>query len=46
METVEDEEGHLRSLQQANALFIYAQRTMCTCAQCALCFEQKAKQNI
>jgi hypothetical protein len=45
IETVEDEEEHLRSLQQANALFTYAHSTMCTCAQCALCFEHKAKQN-
>jgi hypothetical protein len=37
-ETIEDEQEHLNSLRQANALFTYAQRTMCTCAQCALCF--------
>jgi len=37
-ETIEDEQDHLNSLRQANALFTYAQRTMCTCAQCALCF--------
>jgi hypothetical protein len=41
IEIVEDEEEHLKSLQQANALFKYAQRTMCTCAQYAQCFEQK-----
>ena len=40
-ETIEDEQEHLNSLRQANALFIYAQRTLCTCAQCALCFTQK-----
>jgi hypothetical protein len=37
-ETIEDEQEHLNSLRQANALFTYAQRTLCTCAQCALCF--------
>jgi hypothetical protein len=41
IETIEDEDEHLRSLQQANALFTYAERTMCTCAQCALCFANK-----
>ncbi len=44
-ETIEDEQEHLNSLRQANALFTYAQRTMCTiystCAQCALCFASK-----
>jgi transposase InsO family protein len=40
-ETIEDEQDHLNSLRQANALFTYAQRTLCTCAQCALCFTQK-----
>jgi hypothetical protein len=40
-ETIEDEQEHLSSLRQANALFTYAQRTLCTCAQCALCFTQK-----
>jgi hypothetical protein len=41
IKTVEDEEENLRSLQQANALCTYAQRTMSTCAHCAPCFEQK-----
>ena len=40
-ETIEDEQDHLNSLRQANALFTYAQRTLCTCAQCAQCFTQK-----
>ena len=40
-ETAEVEEEHLQSLRQANASFTYAQRTSCTCAQCALCFTQK-----
>jgi hypothetical protein len=40
-ETIEYEQEHLNSLRQANALFTYAQRTLCTCAQCALCFNQK-----
>ncbi len=34
-ETIEDEEEHLQSLRQANALFTYAQRTLCTYTQCA-----------
>jgi hypothetical protein len=42
MLTIEDEEENLKGLRQANALFTYAQRTLYTCAQCALCF--KAKQ--
>jgi hypothetical protein len=33
-ETIEDEQEHLNSLRQANALFTYAQRTLCACAQC------------
>ncbi len=40
-ETIEDEQEHLNSLRQANALFTYAQRTLRTCAQCALCFNHK-----
>ncbi len=36
MQTIDDEEEHLQRLRQANALFAYAQRTLCTCAQCAL----------
>ncbi len=43
MQTIDDEEEHLQGLRQANALFTYAERTLCTCAQCALCFI--AKQN-
>ena len=43
MQTVDDEEEHLQGLRQANALFTYAERTLCTCAQCALCFTQKQK---
>jgi hypothetical protein len=43
MQTIDDEEEHLQDLRQANALFTYAERTLCTCAQCALCFI--AKQN-
>jgi hypothetical protein len=44
-QTVDDEEEHLQGLRQANALFTYAERTLCTCAQCALCFIQsKLKQ--
>jgi hypothetical protein len=31
-ETIEDEQEHLNSLRQANALFTYAERTLCTCA--------------
>ena len=42
-QTVDDEEEHLQGLRQANALFTYAERTLCTCAQCALCFTQKQK---
>jgi hypothetical protein len=38
MQTIDDEEEHLQGLRQANALFKYAERTLCTCAQCALCF--------
>jgi hypothetical protein len=45
-ETIEDEQDHLNSLRQANALFTYAQRTMCTCAQCAPCFTQKQNKFI
>ena len=41
MQTVDDEEEHLQGLRQANALFTYAERTLCTCAHCALCFTQK-----
>ncbi len=33
MQTINDEEEHLQGLRQANALFTYAQRTLCTCAQ-------------
>jgi hypothetical protein len=44
-ETIEDEQEHLNSLRQANALFTYAQRTLCTCAQCASCFSQKQYQS-
>jgi hypothetical protein len=41
-ETIEDEEEHLQSLRhQANALFTYAQSTLCTCTQYASCFTQK-----
>jgi hypothetical protein len=40
-ETIEDEEEHLQSLRQANALYTYAQRTLCTCTQCASCFTLK-----
>jgi hypothetical protein len=40
-ETIEDEEEHLQSLRQANALLTYAQRTLCTCTQCASCFSLK-----
>ena len=32
MQTIDDEEEHLQGLRQANALFTYAQRTLCTCA--------------
>jgi len=45
IQTIEDEDEHLRSLQQANALFTYAERTMCTCAQCALCFANMQGEN-
>ncbi len=45
IETIEDEEEHLRSLKQTNALFTYVERTMCTCAQCALCFANKQGKN-
>jgi hypothetical protein len=41
MQTIDDEEEHLQGLRQANALFTYAERTLCTCAQCALCFATK-----
>ncbi len=41
MQTIDDEEDHLQGLRQANALFTYAERTLCTCAQCALCFTTK-----
>ena len=41
MQTIDDEEEHLQGLRQANALFTYAQRTLCTCALCALCFTTK-----
>jgi hypothetical protein len=41
MQTIDDEEEHLQGLRQANALFTYAQRALCTCAQCALCFTTK-----
>ncbi len=41
MQTIDDEEEHLQGLRQANALFTYALRTLCTCAQCALCFTTK-----
>ena len=41
MQTIDDEEEHLQGLRQANALFIYAERTLCTCAQCALRFATK-----
>ena len=41
MQTIEDEEEHLQGLRQANALFTYAESTLCTCAQCALCFVTK-----
>jgi hypothetical protein len=41
MQTINDEEEHLQGLRQANALFTYAQRTLCTCTQCALCFTTK-----
>ncbi len=45
MQTIDDEEKHLQSLRQANALFTYAESTLCTCAQCALCFvTNKQKQ--
>jgi hypothetical protein len=40
-ETIEDAEEHLQSLRQANALYTYAQRTLCTCTQCASCFTSK-----
>ena len=43
MQTVDDEEEHLQGLRQANASVTYAERTLCTCAQCALCFTQKQK---
>jgi hypothetical protein len=42
-QTIDDEEEHLQALRQVNALFTYAERTLCTCAQCAPCFI--AKQN-
>jgi hypothetical protein len=45
MQTIDDEEEHLQGLRQANALFTYAQRTLCTCAQCALCFTTKQNNN-
>ncbi len=38
MQTINDEEEHLQGLREANALSTYAQRTLCTSAQCALCF--------
>mgnify|MGYP007053420381 FL=1 len=41
MQTIDDEEEHLQGLRQANALFTYAERTLCTCAHCALCFTTK-----
>jgi hypothetical protein len=40
-EKIEDEEEHRQSLRQANALYTYAQRTLCTCTQCASCFTSK-----
>ena len=46
MQTIDDEEEHLQGLRQANALFTYAERTLCTCAQCALCFIAKQNKNI
>ena len=45
MQTV-DEEEHLQGLRQANALFTYAECTLCTCAQCALCFTPEANKTI
>jgi hypothetical protein len=43
MQTVDDEEEHLQGFRQANALFTYAESTLCTrtCAQCVLCFIAK-----
>ncbi len=41
-ETIENEEEHLQSLRQANALYTYAQRTLCTCTMLLT----EAKQNI
>ena len=41
MQTIDDEEEHLQSLRQANALYTYAERTLCTCAQ-SLCFIPEA----
>jgi hypothetical protein len=43
MQTIDDEEEHLQSLRlrQANAMFTYAESTLCACAQCALCFVTK-----
>jgi hypothetical protein len=41
MQAIDDEEEHFQGLRQANALFTYAERTLCTCAQCTLCFVTK-----
>ena len=46
MQTINDEEEHLQGLRQANALFTYAKSTLCTCAQCALCFITKQTKTI
>ncbi len=46
MQTIDDEEEHLQGLRQANALFTYAERTLCTYAQCALCFIAKQTKQL
>jgi hypothetical protein len=46
MQTIDDEDEHLQGLRQANALFTYAERTLCTCAQCALCFITNASRHL
>ncbi len=46
-QTSDDEEEHFQGcLRQANALFTYAESTLCTCAQCALCFITKQTKKI
>ncbi len=46
MQTIDDEKEHFQGLRQANALFTYAESTLCTRAQCALCFVTKQTKQL